>query len=121
MGCFVAPGRPARLSSPRPAHRPVCRISLLSFGTHRTQNWAKIFFNNKGVAAKETDHCADYPPDDPSVWDWSPARPQDATPGRAHPTGRAEFPVSGWMWSAAEQRGWSRRGARKTNPAAGWL
>jgi hypothetical protein len=37
-------------------------------------NWAKIFFNNKGVAAKETDHCADYPPDDQSVWDWSPAR-----------------------------------------------
>ena len=32
-------------------------------------NWAKIFFNNKGVAAKETDHCADYPPDDMSVWD----------------------------------------------------
>jgi Domain of unknown function (DUF5078) len=37
-------------------------------------NWAKIFFNNKGVAAKETDHCAEYPPDDLSVWDWSPAR-----------------------------------------------
>ncbi len=32
-------------------------------------NWAKIFFNNKGIAAKETDHCADYPPDDQSVWD----------------------------------------------------
>lgn len=32
-------------------------------------NWAKIFFNNKGVAAKETDHCANYPPDDMSVWD----------------------------------------------------
>jgi hypothetical protein len=32
-------------------------------------NWAKIFFNNKGVAAKETDNCANYPPDDPSVWD----------------------------------------------------
>jgi hypothetical protein len=32
-------------------------------------NWAKIFFNNKGVAAKETDNCADYPPDDASVWD----------------------------------------------------
>ena len=32
-------------------------------------NWAKIFFNNKGVAAKETDHCADYPPGDMSVWD----------------------------------------------------
>ena len=37
-------------------------------------NWAKIFSNNKGVAAKETDHCADYPPNDQSVWDWSPAR-----------------------------------------------
>ena len=32
-------------------------------------NWAKIFFNNKGVAAKETDNCANYPPDDHSVWD----------------------------------------------------
>lgn len=32
-------------------------------------NWAKVFFNNKGVAAKETDHCAAYPPDDMSVWD----------------------------------------------------
>src|SRR5277367_5021342 len=37
-------------------------------------NWAKIFFNNKGVAAEETDHCTDYPPDDQSVWGWSPAR-----------------------------------------------
>jgi Domain of unknown function (DUF5078) len=37
-------------------------------------NWAKIFFNNKGVTAKETDHCADYPPADLSVWEWSPAR-----------------------------------------------
>jgi hypothetical protein len=32
-------------------------------------NWAKVFWNNKGVAAKETDHCAEYPPDDMSVWD----------------------------------------------------
>ena len=32
-------------------------------------NWAKIFFNNKGVVAKETDNCAKYPPDDMSVWD----------------------------------------------------
>ena len=31
-------------------------------------NNMKIFFNNKGVAAHETDHCADYPPDDESVW-----------------------------------------------------
>jgi Domain of unknown function (DUF5078) len=32
-------------------------------------NWAKIFFNNKGVAAIETDNCANYPPDDAAVWD----------------------------------------------------
>jgi hypothetical protein len=32
-------------------------------------NWAKVFFNNKGVAAKETDNCTNYPPDDQSVWD----------------------------------------------------
>jgi hypothetical protein len=32
-------------------------------------NWAKVFFNNKGVAATEIEHCADYPPDDMSVWD----------------------------------------------------
>jgi hypothetical protein len=32
-------------------------------------NWAKIFFNNKGVAGKETDNCTNYPPDDISVWD----------------------------------------------------
>jgi hypothetical protein len=35
-------------------------------------NHMKIFFNS-GVAAAEADHCADYPPDDQSVWDWSPA------------------------------------------------
>jgi Domain of unknown function (DUF5078) len=33
-------------------------------------NWAKIFFNNKGVVAKSTDVCTQYPPDDMSVWDW---------------------------------------------------
>ncbi|MGV0635350.1 DUF5078 domain-containing protein [Mycolicibacillus trivialis] len=31
-------------------------------------NHGKIFFNNKGVAAKETENCMNYPPDDPSVW-----------------------------------------------------
>jgi hypothetical protein len=31
-------------------------------------NWAKIFFNNKGVAAKETDNCGQYPADDTSLW-----------------------------------------------------
>jgi hypothetical protein len=33
-------------------------------------NWAKLFFNNKGVAARTTDVCAQYPPDDGSVWVW---------------------------------------------------
>lgn len=33
-------------------------------------NHAKLFFNNKGVAAKTTDVCAQYPPDDMSVWNW---------------------------------------------------
>lgn len=33
-------------------------------------NWAKIFFNNKGVAAHTTDICANYAPDDASVWVW---------------------------------------------------
>lgn len=32
-------------------------------------NWAKLFFNNKGVAAHTTDVCARYPADDASVWD----------------------------------------------------
>jgi hypothetical protein len=35
----------------------------------RWGNWAKVFFNNKGVAAKETDNCANYSLDDASVWD----------------------------------------------------
>jgi hypothetical protein len=35
----------------------------------RWPNWAKIFFNNKAVAARETDNCARRPPDDESVWD----------------------------------------------------
>jgi hypothetical protein len=33
-------------------------------------NWAKLFFNNKGVAAHATDVCMNYPPNDPTVWDW---------------------------------------------------
>jgi hypothetical protein len=33
-------------------------------------NNMKIFFNNKGVVAKETENCAQYPPNDMSVWDW---------------------------------------------------
>ena len=34
-------------------------------------NWAKLFFNNKGVAAHGTDVCMNYPPNDPTVWDWT--------------------------------------------------
>lgn len=30
-------------------------------------NWAKLFFNNKGVAANTTDVCEQYPPDRKSV------------------------------------------------------
>jgi Domain of unknown function (DUF5078) len=33
-------------------------------------NWAKVFFNNKGVVAKATDVCMNYPPGDMAVWDW---------------------------------------------------
>jgi len=35
-------------------------------------NWAKLFFNNKGVVAKATDVCMNYPPNDPNVWNWGP-------------------------------------------------
>jgi Domain of unknown function (DUF5078) len=34
-------------------------------------NWAKVFFNNKGVVAKATEVCADYPRGDVSVWNWA--------------------------------------------------
>jgi hypothetical protein len=40
----------------------------------RWGNWAKIFFNNKGVVAKATDVCMSYPRGDMSVWDWPVAR-----------------------------------------------
>ena len=33
-------------------------------------NWAKLFFNNKGVVAKATDVCAGYLQADASVWNW---------------------------------------------------
>lgn len=36
----------------------------------RWPNWAKLFFNNKGVAARATDICAQYPPHDEAVWQW---------------------------------------------------
>ncbi len=36
----------------------------------RWPNWAKLFFNNKGVAAHTTDVCSQYPPRDMSVWVW---------------------------------------------------
>jgi hypothetical protein len=37
-------------------------------------NWAKLFFNNKGVVAHATDVCMNYPRGDMSVWDWPVAR-----------------------------------------------
>jgi Domain of unknown function (DUF5078) len=36
----------------------------------RWANWAKLFFNNKGVSAHGTDVCMNYPPSQPSVWTW---------------------------------------------------
>jgi hypothetical protein len=36
----------------------------------RWPNWAKIFFNNKGVSARATDVCMNYPPSQPEVWNW---------------------------------------------------
>lgn len=36
----------------------------------RWPNWAKIFFNNKGVVARATDVCMNYPPSQPEVWNW---------------------------------------------------
>ncbi|UMB69751.1 DUF5078 domain-containing protein [Mycobacterium paraterrae] len=36
----------------------------------RWGNWAKIFFNNKGVVAKATEVCMNYPRGDMSVWNW---------------------------------------------------
>ena len=34
-------------------------------------NHMKIFFNNKGVVAHETENCQNYPKGDMSVWQWS--------------------------------------------------
>ena len=36
----------------------------------RWPNHAKLFFNNKGVAAKTTDVCQQYPAADMSLWTW---------------------------------------------------
>ena len=36
----------------------------------RWPNHAKLFFNNKGVAANTTDICNQYPPGDMSLWSW---------------------------------------------------
>ena len=36
----------------------------------RWPNHAKLFFNNKGVAANTTDICNQYPPGDLSLWVW---------------------------------------------------
>lgn len=46
-----------------------------NFADPMTLSWpnhAKIFFNNKGVVAKSTEACSQYPRDDMSVWDWAP-------------------------------------------------
>lgn len=40
------------------------------FVATRWGNWAKLFFNNKGVVAKATDVCMNYPRGDMSIWNW---------------------------------------------------
>jgi len=37
----------------------------------RWGNWAKVFFNNKGVVAKATDVCMNYPAGNMQVWDFA--------------------------------------------------
>ncbi|CAN7699098.1 DUF5078 domain-containing protein [Mycolicibacterium frederiksbergense] len=37
-------------------------------------NWAKLFFNNKGVVAHATDVCINYPPVDANIWNWGSNR-----------------------------------------------
>ena len=37
----------------------------------RWGNWAKVFFNNKGVVAKATDVCLSYPAGNMQVWDFA--------------------------------------------------
>ncbi|SEH79329.1 protein of unknown function [Mycolicibacterium rutilum] len=36
----------------------------------RWGNWAKLFFNNKGVVAHGTEICMNYPPSQPEIWNW---------------------------------------------------
>lgn len=42
----------------------------VSYPAGRWPNHDKIFFNNKGVVARSTEVCNQYPPDDMSVWNW---------------------------------------------------
>lgn len=54
-------------------YEPGTGFNLTGTGDNLTLAWVnnfKIFFNNKGVVAKETENCSKYPPDDMSVWDW---------------------------------------------------
>lgn len=36
----------------------------------RWPNWAKLFFNDKGVAARATDGCGPHPAGEQGVWRW---------------------------------------------------
>jgi Domain of unknown function (DUF5078) len=55
------------------ARRAYSEELVTNFADPLTAAWpnhAKLFFNNKGVAAHTTEVCANYPPDDQSVWTW---------------------------------------------------
>jgi hypothetical protein len=58
-----------RKSDDDPRASPAGATNFADPMTPSWPNWAKVFFNNKGIAAKETDNCTNYPPDDASVWD----------------------------------------------------
>ncbi|BBY04091.1 DUF5078 domain-containing protein [Mycobacterium seoulense] len=51
-------------------------------------NHMKLFFNNKGVVAKATDVCNQYPPGDMAVWDWAEPTGPPGWPGP--PKGRVQ-------------------------------
>jgi Domain of unknown function (DUF5078) len=63
-----------RFYSLTPAQRQAYSDELASnFADSLTVAWpnhAKLFFNNKGVAAHTTDVCYRYAPNDESVWSW---------------------------------------------------
>jgi hypothetical protein len=72
----MAEGRIHWFFSPDPAARrqysedTATNVYYEQVATH-WGNWAKVFFNNKGVVAKATDVCMSYPAGNVQVWDFA--------------------------------------------------